>query len=91
MIDDRKPIEPDLFAFRPKGNGEWSLDAVADIARSFEGNAVGWFRLTIINDEHPKPPYPHGVYFEGWSVSPYKMDPPCKEAEFSFPLTPARS
>jgi hypothetical protein len=74
---------PTLFAFRElgaAGSADEQIKKAADVLR--EGGAT-WLRATIINDEYPKPPYPHGLYIEGWLVRPDE------EPEFNFPLTVA--
>lgn len=51
-----------FFTEREYRTGKWhpTLDRWRD-----EG--VTQTRVTIVNDEYPNPPYPHGVWFEGWT------------------------
>jgi hypothetical protein len=46
-----------------------------------------YFRYTIVCPEMPLPPYPDGLYVEGWKVAPSSADFP----EFEFPLTDNRN
>lgn len=37
--------------------------------RLFDGwrdRGVQQVRVTIVNDDYPNPPYPHGIWIEGW-------------------------
>jgi hypothetical protein len=46
--------------------------------RIFEGwrkDGVQQVRLTLINDQYPNPPYPHGVWIEGWTDKRARMLP----------------
>jgi hypothetical protein len=36
---------------------------------------VRQLRFTIVNDEYPHPPYPHGVWVEGWTDKRARMLP----------------
>jgi hypothetical protein len=53
----------------------------ATVAFRDEGCVFG--RWTIVNDEHPNEPYPHGLYFEGWTEVPIPQPP------FNYPLKAA--
>jgi hypothetical protein len=35
--------------------------------RRWREHGVEQVRLTLVNDEYPHPPYPHGVWIEGWT------------------------
>lgn len=86
QIDNRPVVEPDCFSFDPEGGVGWFEAAQKRITELWRGE-VEWARWTIVSDEYPKPPYDHGLYFEGWTVSPYRMNPPHREAPFNYPLT----
>lgn len=82
----RPEIEPDCFSFRELPE-DGDVHAIVQELGDFWRGAVEFARLTLVNDEYPNPPYPLGVYFEGWSKAPHNYDPPHKEAPFNYPLT----
>jgi hypothetical protein len=84
--DSREEMEPSCFSFR-------DLPADGDVRPFMEemhevwSGQCEWARFTIVSEEFPKPPYPPGLYFEGWPKAPHSFYPPRKEAPFNFPLT----
>jgi hypothetical protein len=87
-IDTRPEIAPDCFSFRELP-ADGDMGAIQrEIGEQWNGQ-IEWCRFTIVSDEHPNPPYPHGVYFEGWSKAPHRHDPPGKCAPFNYPLVAA--
>jgi hypothetical protein len=86
FIDDRPEIEPDCFMFREFRADSDFRSLKNEIVEALKIE-VEWARWTLIDDEHPLPPYPNGLYFEAWIVAPWLHDPPGKEASFNFPLT----
>jgi hypothetical protein len=85
MSDTRPEIEPSFFSWRDlpadQDNGHRLFTEMADGQRAH--GAVFW-RFTIVSPEYPNPPYPDGLYVEGWKDVP---EGPWKQAPFSFPLT----
>lgn len=45
-----------------------------------QDGATFW-RVTVVSDEYPNEPYPHGLYIEGW------LERPAEQPPFNFPLT----
>lgn len=85
MTDERPTAEPDLFAYVPLGETpEETQQAVLQKGNAMQRRGSRWARFTAVTPEHPKPPYPHGVYIEGWLVRPHEMDPPHREAPFAL-------
>ena len=90
LIDTRQLYEPDLFSHRDLP--DYHADEPALFREMAEGmKEVGgtFFRFTIVSDEYPQPPYPHGLYVEGWLVDPARMEVPGKQAAFNYPLVAA--
>ncbi len=79
-----KQISPDCFSYDPLAD-RTANEAIRAISEKWRGIAH-FARWTIINDDHPNEPYPHGLYFEGWSAKPDFAAGECA-APFSFPLT----
>ena len=89
---ERAIIEPNCFAFQDLDGSE-PADVVREASIRFMqemretwGDTVKFARLTVVNDEHPNPPYPSAIYFEGWSLEPWKHDPPGRVGPFNYPL-----
>ena len=94
MEDLRPEIAPDCFSFSPLPEGGDLAPLMREMKEEWEREEhpwqtthPRWGRFTVVNDEFPNPPYPPGIYFEGWSIEPWKHDPPGKEAPFNYPLT----
>ena len=79
---DPTPREPESYSYRELPNDPRDaiklFQEMADIQR--RGGAT-FFRYTIISPEHPKEPYPYGLYVEGWDKEPNVQAP------FNYPLT----
>ena len=90
--DDRPEAQPDFWSFRPQSDHPHWIDlAMNDIADSIRGSGAeqpDWQRWTVITDDLPLAAvYPPGLYFEGWSSAPHRMDPPHREPSgFALPL-----
>jgi len=88
MMDNRPEIEPTFFMYEPlPADREDSPRIIAEMSKRMQTNGATFARLTLVSQEYPSPPYPHGYYLEGWAVDPARMDPPGKQAPFNFPLT----
>lgn len=80
-------IDPSHFSFSElpvDGDIETILKAEAE--RMIGEHGCEEVRLTIVSDEFPNDGYPHGLYFEGWSLAPNRHDPPGKPAPFNYPM-----
>jgi hypothetical protein len=87
LVDDRPIIEPTLFSYRTVPEGfDGSFVPWREMAESLRAEGATFWRFTIVSPEYPRPPYPDGLYAEGWSGLP---DCPWKQAPFNFPLTVA--
>lgn len=92
VLDDRPEAKPDFFSFRPQTDHPHWIDlAMNDVAQTVRGGAFpqpDWQRWTIIPEDDPLASvYPPGLYFEGWSVAPHRMEPQHREpVGFNFPL-----
>lgn len=51
-----------------------------EMARSQHEHGARFFRYTIVSPKHPHPPYPHGLYVEGWE-NPHPVPIPFGDAE----------
>jgi hypothetical protein len=80
------PQKPaDLFAFEPwGGQGEFFIER--RLFGQLRDLGATHFRSWPITRTYDVPPYPLGLYAEGWLVDPATMDPPHREADFWFPL-----
>lgn len=76
---DETPIEADCFAYRAFDGRAWD-EVAGEMLAPMRARGVQHVRLTLINEEHDQPPYPHGWYVEGWLERPYR------EAPFAYPL-----
>lgn len=87
LTDNRRAYEPDGFSFRelPANEKEYHAAVKAVIDRWRE-DGYEFFRLTVVSEDIPNPPYPDGLYFEAWKVDPARRDPPGKQAPFNYPL-----
>ncbi len=75
--------DPDFYSFVDFEPSEtFEERRQASIELQSEGGAT-FGRFTIITDEHPNEPYPHGFYIEGWRERPREQPP------FNYPLTAA--
>lgn len=90
-LDSMPEAKPDIYSFRPQtDHPHWVDLAMNDVACTVRSGALqpDWQRWTIIPDGDPlSVVYPPGLYFEGWSTAPQRMEPPHKEPrDFNFPL-----
>lgn len=85
-VDSRQEVEPDCFSWRDLPEDGNCQPFLRETQAAWRGK-VEWGRFTIVSEEFPNPPYPPGLYFEGWSKAPHSYDPPRKEAPFAYPLT----
>jgi hypothetical protein len=75
MTDARYRIDPNFVAPEPSAATHfcyWTLDDYSDEKRievidGWREKGVKQLRITIINDEYPHEPYPHGYWLEGWT------------------------
>lgn len=87
--DERVPIEPDWLSFHELPDSPEGWSAIYKKQRDQWTGKVATVRVTYFNDEFPSDIYPHGVYFEGWTIDPAYMTPLGKQAPFNYPLTRA--
>ncbi len=89
LIDTRPEIEPTFFMYEPLPPHDWdwqkSPHPSLGMSDRMRANGANFFRLTIVSDEYPNPPYPDGIYLEGWKAP----EGPWKQSPFNFPLTAA--
>lgn len=67
LSDEIERLAAKFHSYRelPDNPGETTA-LFQEMARSqYEGGAR-FFRYTVISPEHPKPPYPDGLWVEGW-------------------------
>lgn len=84
LADRRAPVNPKWHSYRElPEHDEDRVPLFQEMARIQAADGAKWLRFTIVSDDYPKPPYPHGLYVEGWVE---KMGPTTKEAPFSYPL-----
>lgn len=90
MTDDRPEIEADMFSYRELPANPADCGALwREMGELMRERGATWFRMTIVSPEYPKPPYPDGLYLEGWMIEPERMEIPSRSAPFNFPLTAA--
>lgn len=77
MSADRSP---DIYSFRELPADDQAQILTAEVLRQMRSRGATFCRITIVSADYPKPPYPHGLYFEGWFEQP---DP---QPEFNYPL-----
>lgn len=95
MSKEPKLIEPDCVNYFPLPRNltestvaEWNSFR-DQCLRSWCDTGVRAIRITEISDKYPNPPYPDGMYIEGWLVDPAKMEPFARQAPFNYPLVAA--
>jgi hypothetical protein len=80
---DKYRINPDFVVPEPTAatffamltEEQYSFEAASDIFADWKQKGVKQSRLTIINDEYPHEPYPHGYWLEGWTDENARMLP----------------
>jgi hypothetical protein len=80
---DKYRIDPDFVVPEPTAATFFCFMSEEEYHRGyFKAVLDGWhdegvkqFRCTLVNDEFPHEPYPHGVYFEGWTDKNARMLP----------------
>ncbi len=71
------PTPANMFSFFELPATQAEFDAAKNRAIALMArNGATQFRLTIVNAEWPAPPYPDGLWFEGW------VDPKARHLEF---------
>ncbi len=73
--------KPNFFSYvdlEPRETFEARCHASIELQKA---DGATFARFTIVNDEFPKEPYPHGFYIKGWRERP-AVQPP-----FDYPLT----
>lgn len=90
LTDTRPEIEPEFFSYRelPEDLND-AIPIWREMADLMKASGATFFRMTVASDQYPKPPYPHGLYLEGWRVDPAMQNPSGQQAPFNFPLTAA--
>jgi hypothetical protein len=84
LIDTRPEYEPEFYAYRElPDDPDERRDMFIEMAALQRMHGADFFRYTIASPEYPKPPYPDGLYVEGWKTP----EGPWKQAPFNFPLT----
>lgn len=73
LVDVRPEIEPDHFSFRELPADGDIQSVTQDACEEMWKRGVEEIRATIVSDEYPREPYPHGLYFEGWSTAPHRQ------------------
>ena len=94
MEDTRLPATPEFHGYRPlPSDPEDSFALVQEMIQNQRAaeNGATFFRVTAITPEHPQPPYPEGLWVEGWRVDPGSMRPPRRQADFAPPITLAEA
>lgn len=91
-------IDPDFVVPEPTGANMYGFCALDKFDDAEMKRQVDWMRaagaqqmrVTVVSDEYPNEPYPHGYYFEGWTDK-HARQLPFGEAEpgkgISPPLT----
>lgn len=86
-FDPAREMAPDMYGFRDlPDDPKDTLALWHEMGEIMREHGATWFRMTIVSDDYPMPPYPHGLYMEGWRVDPARMDPPARSAPFNYPL-----
>jgi hypothetical protein len=84
MRDTRTVVEPVHFGYRPLPESpDQAPTLFREMAELQRAHGATFWRFTVISPEHPQPPYPYGLYVEGF-VPP---EGPWRQAPFGFPLT----
>ncbi|HEX5213287.1 MAG TPA: hypothetical protein VFW22_16300 [Pseudolabrys sp.] len=78
-------IDAEFFAYEPYG-GQGFFFIERRLFSVLRDLGAVHFRSWEIRDRFDVPPYPLGVYAEGWRIDPADMDPPHREGDFWFPL-----
>lgn len=64
---DFEPREPTAAEFHSYCTlEEYSLPKLNETFDLMRENGAQSYRVTMVNAENPRPPYPHGYWFEGW-------------------------
>jgi hypothetical protein len=73
--------EPTLFSYRTLEQIEAAgMPAVLQELAEIWQEDCRFARVTLVSDDYPNEPYPHGLYFEGWETVPAEQPP------FNYPL-----
>lgn len=80
-------MTPQFYSFRETPADAMAVQAAfRDMADKQHEHGATWWRFTIVSPEYPIPPcppYPPGLYVEGWE------ERPSEAPAFDFPLTRA--
>ena len=89
-MDNLPEVAPTMFSYRelPRDAAEFRR-IHSEMIDTLKQAGATWFRTTAVSPVYPNPPYPDGLYVEGWKVAPHLMPVLSKEAPFNFPLTRA--
>ena len=76
-------IDPDFVVPEPTpatffctvGEEEFTPEFRQRLFDGWKAEGMKQVRVTLVNDEYPNPPYPHGVWIEGWTDEKAKMLP----------------
>ena len=90
-MTDKYRVDPDFAVPEPTAANFFSYFPLPETPEEFDRERTRAFdlmrengaqqgRITIVSDEHPVPPYPNGVWLEGWS-DPKARQLPFGEAE----------
>jgi hypothetical protein len=60
-----EPTAANFFAFLTED--EYSREGAGAIFEKWRGEGCKQARLTLVNEEFPNDPYPHGYWLEGWT------------------------
>lgn len=60
----REPSAAEFHSFWPLE--EHSFERGQQGCRLVAEHGAQFFRMTVVSEEHPRPPYPHGIWLEGW-------------------------
>lgn len=70
----------DFYSYRPlPKNPQESRSLFIEMADTQKLGGANYLQFTIVSDEYPKPPYPNGLYTQGWIERPEVF-------EFEYPL-----
>lgn len=95
-MSDKYRVDPNFVVPEPAGANffafltlaEYSYAAVADILGPWNESGVKHSRITLVNDEFPHPPYPHGYWLEGWAGENVRQLPFGEAEEVGGPIYP---
>lgn len=82
-MEDKYRIDPSFVVPEPTAahffyycsEDEYRAGAWHSVMDEWRDQGVKQTRVTIVNDEYPNEPYPHGVWFEGWTDENARMLP----------------